>query len=161
MTPPKCSLLKGDEVSDPKLGEAFWQLCYIVGVEEQRWLRQAEKDLESARDSSKAEHYEWACFQSQQAAEKALKAFLYSKGLRAILTHSIRDLILDCSKYEKDFSNLLSRGKTLDGYYASTRYPDSLVGNEIPAHYYSEEDANRCISYAESILRTVTRFMSS
>jgi HEPN domain-containing protein len=69
-------------------------------MEEQRWLRQAEKVLESARDSSKAKHYEWACFQTQQAAKKALKAFLYSKGLRAILTHSIRDLVLDCSKYE-------------------------------------------------------------
>jgi HEPN domain-containing protein len=129
-------------------------------MEEQRWLRQAEKDLESARDSSKAEHYEWACFQSQQAAEKALKAFLYSKGLRAILTHSIRDLVLDCSKYEKDFSNLLSQGKALDAYYISTRYPNGLVGNEIPAQYYSEEDASQCISYAELILRTVKKFMS-
>jgi len=130
-------------------------------MEEQRWLRQAEKDLESARDSSKAKHYEWACFQSQQAAEKALKAFLYSKGLRAILTHSIRDLVLDCSKYEKDFSNLLSEGKTLDSYYIPTRYPNSLVGNEIPAQYYSEEDASQCINYAELILRTAKKFMSS
>lgn len=136
-------------------------MCYIINVEEQRWLRQAEKDLESARDSSKAEHYEWACFQSQQAAEKALKAFLYSKGLRAVLTHSIRDLVLDCSKYEKDFSNLLSQGKALDAYYITTRYPNSLVGNEIPAHYYSEEDASRCINYAGLILRIVKKFMSS
>lgn len=141
--------------------ETLWQLCYIINMEEQRWLRQAEKDLESARDSSKAGHYEWACFQAQQAAEKALKAFLYSKGLRAILTHSIRDLVLDCSKYEKDFSNLLSQGKALDTYYIATRYPDSLVGNEIPAQYYSEEDASQCINYAELILRTVKRFMSS
>jgi len=136
-------------------------LCYIINMEEQRWLRQAEKDLESARDSSKAKHYEWACFQSQQAAEKALKAFLYSKGLRAILTHSIRDLVLDCSKYEKDFSNLLSQGKTLDSYYIPTRYPNSLVGNEIPAQYYSEEDASQCINYAGLILRTAKKFMSS
>ena len=136
-------------------------MCYIINVEEQRWLRQAEKDLESARDSSKAQHYEWACFQSQQAAEKALKAFLYGKGLRAILTQSIRDLVLDCSKYEKDFHSLLSEGKTLDSYYISTRYPNSLVGNEIPAQYYSQEDAGQCINYAELILRTVKKFMSS
>ena len=38
----------------------------------------------------------------------------YSKGLRAILTHSIRDLALDCSKYERDFANLISPGKVLD-----------------------------------------------
>ena len=130
-------------------------------MEEQRWLRQAEKDLESARDSTKAGHYEWACFQSQQAAEKSLKALLYSKGLRAVLTHSIRDLVLDCSRYEKDFKNLLSAGKTLDTYYISTRYPDSLVGNEIPAQYYSEEDASQCIDYAELILKTTKKFMSN
>ena len=136
-------------------------MCYIIGMEEQRWLRQAEKDLESARDSSKAGHYEWACFQSQQAAEKALKAFLYSKGLRAVLTHSIRELVLDCSKYESDFSNFLSQAKVLDTYYIATRYPNGLVGNEIPAQYYSEEDASQCINYAELILRTAKRFMSS
>ena len=130
-------------------------------MEEQRWLRQAEKDLESARDSGKAEHYEWACFQSQRAAEKALKAFLYSKGLRAILTHSIRELVLDCSKYQTDFSNLISQAKVLDTYYIPTRYPNGLVGNEIPAQYYSKEDASQCINYAELILRTVTKFMSN
>ena len=92
-------------------------------MEEQRWLRQAEKDLESAQDSSKAEHYEWACFQSRQAAEKVLKAFLYGRGLRAVLTHSIRDLVLDCSRSEKDSHSLLSEGKTLDTYYISTIYP--------------------------------------
>ena len=130
-------------------------------MEEQRWLRQAEKDLESARDSLAAKHHEWACFQSQQAAEKALKAFLYSKGLRAILTHSIRDLVLDCSKYERDFSNLISPGKVLDTYYIPTRYPNGLVGTEIPSEYYSQEDADQCISYAELILKTVKRFMSN
>jgi HEPN domain-containing protein len=141
--------------------EAVWQLCYIISMEEERWLRQAEKDLESARDSSKAEHYEWACFQSQQAAEKALKAFLYSKGLRAILTHSIRELVLDCSKYETDFTNFLGQAKVLDTYYIATRYPNGLVGNEIPAQYYSEEDASQCINYAGLMLKTVKRFMSS
>ena len=130
-------------------------------MEEQRWLRQAEKDLESAQDSRKAGHYEWACFQSQQAAEKSLKALLYSKGLRAILTHSIRELVLDCSKYDSSFSGLLSQAKVLDTYYIATRYPNGLVGNEIPAQYYSEEDASQCINYAALILKTVKRFMSS
>lgn len=129
-------------------------------VEEQRWLRQAQKDLESARDSSQAEHYEWACFQAQQAAEKALKAFLYSKGLRSILTHSIRDLIIECSKYQREFKELVSQAKVLDTYYIPTRYPNGLVGNDIPASYYSQEDATQCINYAELILTTVKRFIS-
>jgi HEPN domain-containing protein len=155
------SPVKGEEFHHMKSQEALQQLCYIINMEEQRWLGQAEKDLESARDSGKAGHFEWACFQSQQAAEKGLKGFLYSKGLRAILTHSIRELVLDCSKYESSFSDLLSQAKTLDTYYIPTRYPNGLVGNEIPAQYYSEEDASQCISYAGLILKTVKRFMSS
>lgn len=38
------------------------------------WFRQAERDLEHARDSSRAGRHEWACFAAHQAAEKAVKA---------------------------------------------------------------------------------------
>ena len=36
-----------------------------------RWIRQADKDLSSAKNSLKAGDYEWSCFQAQQSAEKA------------------------------------------------------------------------------------------
>ncbi len=124
-------------------------------MEAQRWLRQAEKDLESAKDSLTAKHYEWACFQAQQGSEKALKAFLYSRGLRAILTHSIRDLVIDCSRYDKGFKNYLPQARILDGFYISARYPNGLVGESIPAEYYSQEEADKCISYAALILSKV------
>ena len=39
------------------------------------WLRQAEHDLKHADLSLRNEDYEWACFASQQAAEKAVKAY--------------------------------------------------------------------------------------
>jgi len=39
-------------------------------------LDQADKDLKATTDSEKSGHYEWVCFQSQQAAEKALKSLL-------------------------------------------------------------------------------------
>ncbi|MCX6338989.1 MAG: HEPN domain-containing protein [Candidatus Aureabacteria bacterium] len=38
------------------------------------WLRQAESDLEQAKSSLREGRYEWACFASQQAAEKGLKS---------------------------------------------------------------------------------------
>ena len=77
-------------------------------MKEQRWLRQVEKDSESAHDSLKVTHYERASFQSQQGAKKALKASHQSKGLRAALIHSIRGLVLHRSKYEKDSVNSVS-----------------------------------------------------
>ncbi|MGQ9595911.1 MAG: HEPN domain-containing protein [Thermoproteota archaeon] len=57
-----------------------------------RWLRQAERDLKAAGDSFVSGNYKWACFQAQQAAEKALKAVLFLRGLGAVLTHSIFEL---------------------------------------------------------------------
>lgn len=69
--------------------------------------------------------------------------------------------MLDCSKYDSSFSDLVSQAKALDTYYIATRYPNGLVGNEIPAQYYSEEDASQCINYAGLMLKTVKRFMSS
>ena len=32
------------------------------------WLEQAKSDLHAARDSIKSRHYDWACFQAQQAS---------------------------------------------------------------------------------------------
>ena len=40
--------------------------------EAMRWLKQAEKDLTTARNSLNAGDYEWACFQSQQSAENKI-----------------------------------------------------------------------------------------
>ncbi len=37
---------------------------------------QATEDIKAANSSMKNKHFEWACFQSQQSAEKALKALL-------------------------------------------------------------------------------------
>lgn len=38
------------------------------------WMKQAERDLENAKYEMKGSFYEWVCFLSQQAAEKAIKA---------------------------------------------------------------------------------------
>lgn len=36
------------------------------------WLKQAHSDLNAAEDSAGSSHFEWACFQAQQAAAKDL-----------------------------------------------------------------------------------------
>ena len=56
--------------------------------EAMRWLKQAEKYLTTAKNSLDEGDYEWAYFQSQQSAEKALQSVLYSRGFRKILTHN-------------------------------------------------------------------------
>ena len=46
-----------------------------------KWFDQASSDLDAAQDSITSRHFDWACFQAQQAAEKGLKAlYLQTKG---------------------------------------------------------------------------------
>ena len=125
----------------------------------QRWLRQAESDLQAARDSFLAGHHEWACFQAQQAAEKALKALLYQQGHTSIFTHSVADLVDEAAKEAPDLARLSGDARFLDTFYLSTRYPNALASERAPVDYYSREEAERCLSSAESILTAVKSTM--
>src|SRR2546426_8503449 len=61
-----------------------------AGSEGRRWLAQAESDLAFAELASREAFFAYACFHGQQAAEKALKAFLYARGAEQVLGHSGR-----------------------------------------------------------------------
>jgi len=119
----------------------------------EKWLRQAEFDLKAAEASEKSCSYEWACFQAQQAAEKALKAYLMLKGMRFTLKHSINKLLKLCLEKEKRFG-ALSDARELDKYYIPTRYPDGLP-DDVPHDFYTQEDAERCIQTSKKALSLI------
>lgn len=123
--------------------------------EANRWLRQAEADLRAARVSRDAGSHEWACFQAQQSAEKALKAFLYGNGYTSIMTHSLTELVAECQKLAGDFEAVSQAAHFLDLFYVPTRYPNGLAGEQAPTDFYTKGDAEQCLSSAESILRLV------
>ena len=127
--------------------------------EAERWWRQAERDLKAAKDSMGSEDFEWACFQCQQSAEKALKAYLYSVGKRLIFSHSILDLVRSCSKLEKSFIRLEKEAKELDHHYLPTRYPNTFARGS-PYEYYSKEDADQCINYAQKFVKKVKEILN-
>ena len=121
-----------------------------------RWLDQARADLKTAKDCSIDGNYYASAFFSQQSAEKAVKGFLYSKGYRALITHSVTELLEESSKHDAFFSRLVEKGMELDRHYIGSRYPNFYPDG--PAYkYYSKELAERCVSYAESILKEVER----
>lgn len=130
-----------------------------MGEEAKRWLRQAEADLKAAKHSIEAKDFEWSCFQSQQSGEKVVKSYLYDKGYISVITHSLKELCLECIKIESNFSQIMSEVKMLDIVYISTRYPNSLAGNLAPVDFYEEEDAKRCLNCAELILNIVKRYI--
>jgi len=125
------------------------------------WLQQAEADLAAAESSASAGHHEWACFQAQQAGEKALKAFLYDHGLTSILSHSLRRLIRECQTIDAAFGALDDDARLLDQHYILTRYPNGLDEETAPTDYYDKKDATRCLSSARSILGRVKPHFAS
>lgn len=128
-------------------------------TEAQSWLEQAEFDLEASEASRAAGNFEWACFQAQQGAEKALKAYLYAAGRRAIVSHSIYSLLNECEALDPDFA-AIREARELDQFYLPTRYPNSLQGT-TPHHFFGEEHALRCQSPARSVIEFVKRSIAS
>ena len=124
-----------------------------------RWLRQAEHDLDAAKITAAAGSFDWTCFQSQQSAEKALKALLYRQGYRKILTHSVFELILEAERAGFGVGQFGREAKQLDSVYISARYPNGIAGSMTPSEYYGKEDAEECLKSAGSILREVRRFI--
>lgn len=123
-----------------------------------RWLDQAEADLKTAQDCLKDGNYYASAFFSQQAAEKALKGFLYSEGYRALITHSVVELLEESSKLQQGLGQFLDQGKELDRHYIGSRYPN-FYPSGAPYKFYTEEMARRCLNYAESILNEVKKFL--
>ncbi len=111
-------------------------------VEVQRWFRQAQADLEVVCTLRSAGHYAAACFHSQQVAEKALKAVLYSQGSRVVLGHSVRELVRQCSVCDPAFADVAGEAALLDQFYIPTRYPNGLPSPAIPSEIYTASQAD-------------------
>ncbi len=124
--------------------------------EGRRWLAQAENDLAFAELAAREGFFAQACFNSQQAAGKALKAFLYARGAEHVLGHSVAELIEECGKLDAAFAELQQRAAPLDQFYVSTRYPNSLPGG-IPAQAFALEDSARALGMAREVLAAVKR----
>ena len=120
-----------------------------------RWLRQAKHDLRTARVTAKNDAHDWACFLSQQAAEKALKSYLYLKGYRPVTGHSILMLLQRCTSHNRSFRRI-NRAKRLDEVYITSRYPNGLQEG-TPEEFYTEEDSKECLKLAGMTIRTVER----
>lgn len=123
-----------------------------------RWLDQAKADMKTGRDCLKDGNYYATAFFAQQTAEKALKGFLYSRGYRALITQSVVKLLEESSKLESQFGKLLDVGKELDRHYIGSRYPN-FYPSGAPYKFYTEEVAEKCLSYAESILSEVKKYL--
>ena len=125
------------------------------------WFEQAEADLRAASLCASGGAHEWACFQAQQAGEKALKALLYGRGVTATITHSLRRLVREREAFDETFRDLGEAARLLDQQYIATRFPTDLDKELPPTRYYEKGDADACLQSARSILERVRPFVAS
>lgn len=122
----------------------------------QDWFKQAERDLEQAIDSQRAERHEWACFAAHQAAEKAVKALHLAHKQEAwghVVARLLADLPLNVP------SDLIDKGRVLDNFYIPTRYPNGHPAG-APYEHYGVLQSEQAIAYAREIVEFVRREMA-
>ena len=128
--------------------------------EAERWLRQAESDLAFAELGAREGFPAQACFTSQQAAEKALKAVLYLRGERFVPGHSLVDLLERAATGTETLLHLRDSARQLDQYYIPTRYPNGLPGG-IPAEVFSDAQAEDAVDRARSFIEAARTLLSA
>ncbi len=114
------------------------------------WPDQAKRDLEHARQSIGLEHFEWACFAAQQAAEKALKALHLHQGTVA-WGHSVFELLDGLPEDQRPATELLDKAKVLDRFYIPLRYVNAHPSGP-PYPYYPRADAEQAVAIAEEVV---------
>lgn len=126
----------------------------------QVWLKQSYFDLYAAKSSLDNDFYEWATYQSEQAAEKALKAYLVHGGYRPPKVHKIALLLSMCDKSFPEFKHIDFEFQTLEGFTFISRYPFLVPGlSDSPHEYITREDAVACISEAQDIYNKIYKLL--
>lgn len=115
------------------------------------WFRQAQADLQHARNSADVGDFEWSCFAAHQAAEKAVKAVFLKLGMDA-WGHTLTVLLgnLPPSLNQPSIA-LVDSARILDKYYIPTRYPNGFDSG-APTDFYTEAESRDAIHRAEVIL---------
>jgi HEPN domain-containing protein len=114
------------------------------------WLRYAAEDLDASRVLLSAGRHPRQSLQSaQQAAEKALKAFLIGKGQPYPLTHSLEHLRQLCCAIDPSLDPIASACLDLTPFASLMRYPGDY---EEP----SPEQASAWIAATEALLNAVS-----
>jgi HEPN domain-containing protein len=119
-----------------------------------RWLRQADYDLADAELAAGAGRHALACFLCHQTAEKAVTAYLLTRGAEQVWGHALADLCEDAMAIDPSFDFIKSVAGLLDKHYLGARYPTTLPGG-VPAEAYDGFDSARALEIARDVRQFV------
>lgn len=115
-----------------------------------QWLAKARRDLTAAERLRGGQDplLDVAVYHCQQAAEKALKAYLAWCDLPVPKTHDLIDLLERCQARDPAFASLHEAAEALTPYSVAFRYPGDVLEPD-PA------DADEALAYARTVLAFV------
>lgn len=125
-------------------------------TDSREWLKRARSNLARAR-AGKVDPdilYEDICFDAQQAAEKAIKAVLVSRGATFRRSHDIIELLTLVDEAGMDVPESLKQADRLTHYAVQTRYPG--IAEDI-----DEEETAKAVSLAGKVLEWAERVIGS
>jgi HEPN domain-containing protein/predicted nucleotidyltransferase len=113
------------------------------------WMREAEEELESASVLREHERYRAACYHSQQAVKKGLKAVIIEKGKKPEITHDVVELHNAVTGMGVDSGLSVDDAVYLNSIYKG-RYPteEGLLPHGEP----SKADTERAVLSAERLI---------
>lgn len=125
------------------------------------WLTQARHDLRAAIDSRNDGNHEWACYQANQAAEKAIKAVIVHARVRPPRVHKLGVLMGIANNANKLFFDVRFDYRKIESYTFISRYPFLMPGqNRAPHDFINKSDSDTCIRIANEILDKITNFIN-
>jgi HEPN domain-containing protein len=114
------------------------------------WYEQGKRDFERAKLDVEHRFFEWACFTSQQSAEKVIKGLGLKLGL-TIWGHSLTEILRILSERIEIPEQLKDEAKLLDLYYIPPRYPNGFPSGK-PADYFTEKQGREAVDAADHII---------
>jgi HEPN domain-containing protein len=118
------------------------------------WIARAERDVLIAERALEVAPIlpEMAAYHAQQAAEKALKAFLTAHDAPFQRTHELVPLLAACLKLDPTLRSLLGAAQTLSPYATRFRYPGGPLEPTVT-------EAEEALRFARQVLELVRKLL--
>jgi HEPN domain-containing protein len=118
--------------------------------EADEWMQRAQRDVLIAARALQGTPTlpDQAAYHAQQAAEKALKAFLAASNQRLQKTHNLEHLVTRCRTIDTNFGEFVRAARTLTPYATLFRYPGGPLEPTV-------DEAERAVQLAREIVEFV------
>jgi len=119
------------------------------------WLRRARSNLARSSQGQVTPDvlFEDACFDAQQAVEKALKALLVLRGVQVPRTHAISELLTMLVDLGFDIPAEVHEAAALTDYAVAARYPG-------PSEPVLVEDYEKAVAVAKVVVSWASRIVT-